>query len=66
MLLEFGYKLKTFIKDYKAKQVIEFLDIRNIKLSNLFSIIGIIISYKIVYLYKFIYYNKDSVIFLTS
>ena len=66
MLLEFGYKLKTFIKDYKAKQAIKFLDIRNIKLSDLFSIIGIIISYKIVYLYKSIYYNEDSVTFLTS
>ena len=66
MLLEFKYKLKTFIKDYKARQAIEFLDIYNIKLSNLFSIISIIIGYKIIYLYKSIYYNKDSVTFLTS
>ena len=66
MFLEFEYKLRTFIRDYRARQAIEFLDIYNIKLSNLFSVIGIIIGYKIVYLYKSIYYNKDSVTFLAS
>ena len=66
MFLEFGYKLRTSIKDYRAKQAIKFLDIRNVELGNLFSIIGIIIGYKIVYLYKSIYYNKDSVTFLAS
>ena len=66
MFLEFGYKLRTFIKDYKARQAIEFLDIYNIKLGNLFSVIGIIISYKIIYLYKSIYYDEDSITFLAS
>ena len=66
MFLEFGYELRTSIKDYRARQAIKFLDIRNIKLSDLFNIAGIIISYKIVYLYKSIYYNKDSVTFLAS
>ena len=40
--------------------------IYNVELGNLFSVIGIIISYKIVYLYKSIYYDKDSVTFLAS
>ena len=66
MFLEFGYELRTFIRDYRARQAIEFLDIRNVKLGNLFSVIGIIIGYKIVYLYKSIYYDKDSVTFLAS
>ena len=66
MFLEFGYELRTSIRDYRARQAIEFLDIRNVKLSNLFSVIGIIIGYEIAYLRKSIYYNKDSVTFLTS
>ena len=66
MFLEFRYKLRASIRDYRTRQAIEFLDIRNIKPSDLFSVIGIIISYKIAYLYKSIYYNEDSVTFLTS
>ena len=66
MFLEFGYELRTFIRDYKTRQAIEFLDIRNIEPGDLFGVIGIIIGYKIAYLYKSIYYNKDSVTFLAS
>ena len=66
MFLEFGYELRTSIKDYRARQAIEFLDIYNIELGNLFSVIGIIIGYKIAYLYKSIYYDEDSVTFLAS
>ena len=66
MFLEFGYKLRTSIRDYRARQAIEFLDIRNVKLGNLFGVIGIIIGYKIAYLYKSIYYDEDSVTFLAS
>ena len=47
MFLEFGYELRTFIKDYKTRQAIEFLNIYNVKLGDLFSVIGIIIGYKI-------------------
>ena len=66
MFLEFGYELRTSIKDYRARQAIEFLDIYNIELGNLFGVIGIIIGYKIAYLYKSIYYDEDSVTFLAS
>ena len=66
MFLKFGYELRTSIKDYKTRQAIEFLDIYNVKLGDLFSVIGIIIGYKIAHLYKSIYYDEDSVTFLTS
>ena len=66
MFLEFGYKLRTSIRDYKARQAIKFLDIYNIEPGNLFSVIGIITGYKVVHLYKSIYYNEDSVMFLAS
>ena len=66
MFLEFGYELRTSVKDYRTRQAIEFLDIYNVKLSDLFSVIGIIIGYKIAYLRKSIYYDEDSVTFLAS
>ena len=66
MFLEFGYELRTSVRDYRTRQAIEFLDIYNIELSDLFSVIGIIIGYKIAHLYKSIYYDEDSVTFLAS
>ena len=66
MFLEFGYELRTFIRDHRARQAIEFLDIYNVEPGNLFGVTGIIIGYKIAHLRESIYYDEDSVTFLTS
>ena len=66
VFLEFGYELRTSVKDHRARQAIEFLDIRNIEPGNLFSVTGIITGYKIAHLRESIYYDEDSVAFLAG